>query len=138
VITFTGWEKRENLGRVYRGHDVFVTASTMETQGLVVLEAMASGLAVVGVNKFAVGDIVRSGKNGYLVRPGDYVGMAVKMVKILREVKLKADLGREARKTAEGHDIGETVKKIRNLYLVVMEKRRLANGGEVGAGFAEE
>ncbi|EMO27194.1 glycosyltransferase, group 1 family protein [Leptospira interrogans serovar Bataviae str. HAI135] len=53
-VTFTGFIKREQLPEEYPKYDLFLTASTMETQGLVILESVACGLPAVGVDSFAI------------------------------------------------------------------------------------
>ncbi len=108
--------KRDNLGWVYRDSDVFVTASTMETQGLVVLEAMACGLPVVGVAAYALPDLIKSDENGFLVAAGDEKSMAEGLVKVLQDEQLRKRMGVLARKTAEGHDIEGVMKKTMDLY----------------------
>ena len=69
-VDFTGPIDHKKLRGIYNSHDIFVTASTIETEGLVILEAMACGLPVIGVKKLAVPDIVIHDKNGYVVGPG--------------------------------------------------------------------
>jgi glycosyltransferase involved in cell wall biosynthesis len=49
--------------------DLFVFHSTFETLGLVLLQAMASGKAVVSVDSTAIPEVIDSGKNGLLVEP---------------------------------------------------------------------
>ena len=56
----------DDLPGVYRLGAVFVTASEVETQGLVLLEAMASGLPVVAAQATCIPEIVQDGVNGYL------------------------------------------------------------------------
>jgi 1,2-diacylglycerol 3-alpha-glucosyltransferase len=65
-VTFTGFIPDDELPLVYAACDVFTIASKFETQGLVVLEAMACGKPVVGVNYRAVAEIIQDGVNGFL------------------------------------------------------------------------
>ena len=116
AVTFLGYVSREKLGALYRRSDVFVTASAMETLGLVIVEAMASGLPVVGVNAGGVRDLVVTGVNGYLAEPGDYRGMAKKIVYILREENLIEKLGKNSRRMAEKHDVRKVVKELERVY----------------------
>lgn len=55
------------LCSAYRAMDVFVFASKSETQGMVVAEAMAAGLPVVALDASGVREVVRHGRNGYLL-----------------------------------------------------------------------
>lgn len=57
----------EQLLALYRTADLFVFASKTETQGIVLAEAMASGLPVIAVDAQGSNDIVVNGKNGFLV-----------------------------------------------------------------------
>jgi type III pantothenate kinase len=56
------------LVALYRSHALFVFGAHYEPFGLVVLEALASGLPVVAVNEGGVPEIVRHGETGYLVQ----------------------------------------------------------------------
>ncbi len=59
----------ENTSGFYRALDVFVMASESETYGLVTLEAMASGVPVIGTNRGGTKEILNSGEFGYLYEP---------------------------------------------------------------------
>lgn len=63
----------ENTSSFYRALDVFVMASESETYGLVTLEAMASGVPVIGTNRGGTKEILDSGELGYLFEP-DNIG----------------------------------------------------------------
>ncbi len=115
-VQFLGTIKREKLAKVYASGDVFITASTMETQGMVVLEAMACGLGVIGVKKYALPDLIKDGSNGYLVKPGNYKSMADKMKLMLTSSGLAEKMGREARRTAEKHNVEVMARKLLGLY----------------------
>src|SRR3990170_1721852 len=116
-INFLGMVPRNKLAEIYRKHDVFVTASDMETLGLVVLEAMACGLPVVGVRKYALPDMINSGNNGYLVDPGDWEGMTRFLKIILTDPRLNERLGRQARREAEKHDLTKAVSRLERVYM---------------------
>lgn len=66
-VTFTGYLQGEDLAAAYASADIFVFPSRSETFGQVVLEAMASGLPVVGVYSEGVCDLVQNGETGYLL-----------------------------------------------------------------------
>jgi len=65
-VVFAGFIPDEDLPKAYASCDALVIASTFETQGLVVLEALASGTPVIGLRYRAIPEFVREGKNGCL------------------------------------------------------------------------
>ncbi|MCJ7562284.1 MAG: glycosyltransferase [Thermoplasmata archaeon] len=65
-VVFTGFLPDDDLPTAYASCDMLVIASTFETQGLVVLEAMASGTPVAGIRSRAIPEFVKEGKNGCL------------------------------------------------------------------------
>ena len=72
--------KGEELARAYASADVFVHSSITETFGLVVLEAMASGLPVVARDVGGPSDTVHDGKSGFLVSELDVEGFVGKVI----------------------------------------------------------
>lgn len=71
---FLGFLDREELPEFYCALDVFAFPSPVETQGIVALEAMASGTPVVGANAGALRDTIDDGVTGYHYEPGDLDG----------------------------------------------------------------
>ncbi len=65
-VRFAGRRSYESLPVYYQAADAFVTASTSETQGLVVLEAMASGLVVVAADDPSYYSMISHGQTGFL------------------------------------------------------------------------
>mgnify|MGYP000601288263 CR=1 FL=1 len=70
-IIYCGFQRGKDLARYYASADVFVFPSETETFGNVVLEAMASGLAIVAYNYAAAQMHLEDGLNARLVTPGD-------------------------------------------------------------------
>lgn len=115
-ITFSGKIPNNKLPKYYKKADIFITASTMETQGLVILEAMASGLPIVGVSKFAIPDIVKNGLNGFIVEPTDIKGMANYVDILVKNPKIVEFFGKNGAKIAKQHDLKKTVNKLEKTY----------------------
>jgi phosphatidylinositol alpha 1,6-mannosyltransferase len=84
--------------------DAFVFSSLTETLGLVVLEAMASGLPVIATPAGGVADHLRDGENGLAFPPADVPGMAHAIVRLVMNRRLRDELALGARRTAEGLD----------------------------------
>ena len=92
-------------------HDIFVTASTIETQGLTILESMAVGIPCVGTNYLAIPDAIKENKTGFLFSAFDFIELANKIEWLLKSVSLRKKIGKnsieEARKYSLEHIISE-------------------------------
>ncbi len=93
----------EELPELYRGALFFVLPSDEEGFGLVLVEAMASGLPVVSTDCGGPGEIVVHGKTGFLVPRDDAGAMTRAMVRLLESPDLRRRMGHEARTRAEEH-----------------------------------
>ncbi|KAH6761993.1 sulfoquinovosyldiacylglycerol 2 [Perilla frutescens var. hirtella] len=114
---FTGMLQGEELSQAYASGDVFVMPSESETLGLVVLEAMASGLPVVGARAGGIPDIIpeeQQGKTGYLFNPGDLDDCLSKLKPLLHDQELRETIGKAARVETEKYDWRAATRKIRN------------------------
>lgn len=85
AVVFTGFLAGESLARAYAVADVFLHCSVTETFGLVVLEAMASGVPVVARDQGGPSDIVLHGRTGFLVGPGDVDAFVVATERVLMD-----------------------------------------------------
>ncbi|MDI7209028.1 glycosyltransferase [Leptospira santarosai] len=118
-VTFTGFLKREQLPEEYPKYDLFLTASTMETQGLVILESIACGLPAVGVDSFAIPELIHDGRNGYIAKPFDVKGIAEKAVAILKDPPLYEKFSKESIKISKAHEMTACVDKMEEVYRTV-------------------
>ncbi len=104
-VIFAGFVPDEDLPAYYNAADIAVSASKFETQGLSILEAMASGKPVACRNGRAFAEIVHDGKNGYLF--DDIEGCAEAMEKAfsapreLGDASLRTALDNSRDKSAE-------------------------------------
>jgi glycosyltransferase involved in cell wall biosynthesis len=99
-----GFLERETLADLYADSDLFVFPSATETCGLVALEAMASGLPVIGVDAGGMRDNVRDGLTGRLVAPGDADELVGAVAAVLADESTRYAMGQAARAFAVGRD----------------------------------
>lgn len=124
---FPGYiREKEILSAVYRCSELFLMASTIETQGIVLLEAAASGLPIVAVNATAIPEIVVHGFNGFLVQPGDLKTMAQHISEILSDGSLSDRMRLAGRQIALQHDFEKSVDAHERIYLCVINSARYA------------
>jgi glycosyltransferase involved in cell wall biosynthesis len=105
-----------DLPGIYRIASVFTTASEIETQGLVLLEAMASGLPIVAVDATCIHEVVKDQINGYLIPIGDLNGLADALVGILRNPPKAKKMGVASLSIVQTHSILGSIKKHEKLY----------------------
>jgi len=91
-VEMTGYVDYEDVPAVYRRADIFVSPTYAEGFSNTILEAMASGLAVVSCRSVGVVDCIRSGENGLLTEPGDRGGLAEALRSVLRDQALRRRL----------------------------------------------
>jgi glycosyltransferase involved in cell wall biosynthesis len=116
-VHFTGYVRPSDLPEIYRLANVFVTASEIETQGIVLLEAAASGLPIVAVKATCIPEIVHDHCNGFLINPGDIGAFGEAIHTLLTDPEWAHAMGREGCRIAEGHDIQNTWALHEKLYL---------------------
>ncbi|HWC74848.1 MAG TPA: glycosyltransferase family 1 protein, partial [Gemmatimonadales bacterium] len=92
-----GFLERGKLADVYASADICVLPSRTETCGLVALEAMASGLAVIAADAGGFRESIDDGHTGLLVAPEDATGFAAAVLSLVIAPQRRAELGAAAR-----------------------------------------
>ncbi len=123
-VTFPGFISRDDLPEIYPKYDLFLTASTMETQGLVVLEAVSCGLPCVGVDAYALPELIHDGENGYVVEPYDHIRMAERALEILGNTELYRRFSAHGLKIAGEHELIGCADKLENVYRTIANRKR--------------
>ena len=100
-VHFTGYLSEEELARAYASADIFAFPSDTETFGNVVLEAMASGLPVAGVDRGGVKDTIEPHVTGFRAHPGDPKAFADALLTLIERPALRARMATAARSSAE-------------------------------------
>ena len=112
-VIFTGFVPDSELPRYYAAADAFVIPSKFETQGLVVLEALASGKPVAGANYRAIPEFVKDGENGALFDPADVRGCGDAMERCLERRDAMRDA---ARATALAYSVERCASRLEGVY----------------------
>lgn len=100
-LVFAGKHTGRGLADAYNAMDVFAFASRSETQGMVLAEAMAAGRPVVALDASGVREVLREGKNGFMLpKEATPRQFATKLAKLSREPRLRAAFSASARETA--------------------------------------
>jgi glycosyltransferase involved in cell wall biosynthesis len=105
-IIYCGFQHGEDLARYYASADVFVFPSETETFGNVVLEAMASGLAIVGYDYAAAQMHLEDGLNARLIPLGDREAFITAVCQLVKQPETILRLRRGVRDVALGIDWG--------------------------------
>lgn len=126
-VVFTGRLGYDDVVDAYFDADLFTFASVTETQGLVLVEAMAAGLPVVAVRAFGVSDMVEDGKSGVLVEP-DLEQFALQVVGLLRDDSRRAAMAPVARARAESLSSRATAARLEHEYREVLARHRNRRG----------
>ena len=125
-VIFTGEVKNEEIRHYYKIAYLFTIASTTETFGIVIIEALASGIPVLAVKAPGAVDILTDGLDGLLVdNDNDIEKFANALDKIIREPELRERLSQGALKTSERYSIDIVSERMLNLYREVMEIKNL-------------
>ncbi len=123
-VQFLGPISREKLPEVYAAADVFCIPSTFETQGIVALEAMASGKPVVCADYLALKELIINGKNGEKFNPGDYLACSKKIEKALNNSDAYI---KEAVNTAMRFSPSKVTDKLLEVYSSVLDQEKQIN-----------
>ncbi len=98
-VVFTGW--RTDMERVLAAVDILVLCSQVEGHNVVILEAMACEKPVVGTDVYGINSVIKNGRNGLLVPPGNPERLAEAVLTIIRDPSKGAAMGKKARRCIE-------------------------------------
>ena len=105
TVVFLGEMTRPALAVEYVGAHCFCLPSVQEGFGFVFAEAMAAGLPVVGCRAAAVPEVVVEGRTGLLVAPRSPEALAAALERVLRDDRLRKEMGEEGMRRVEAFDL---------------------------------
>jgi phosphatidylinositol alpha-mannosyltransferase len=115
--TFAGRVSADMLPRYFKTADVYCSPATGgESFGIVLLEAMAAGAAIVASNIEGYRDVVSHGETGILVPPRDPGALADAVIRVGRDESLRGALVGAARRAVERYSWGRVTQEILGVY----------------------
>lgn len=117
-VILSGYLQNELLPEYLRLADVFCRPSLDEGFGISFIEAMASGLPVIGTNVGGIPDIIKDGENGFLLKPNDVFFLSAHLKTLLENEKLQAEFKEKGIQTVqENFDWDIVLPQMKDLYL---------------------
>ncbi len=125
-VRFTGMLSREDLKQVYQNHDILIFPSIWdEPFGITILEAMASGLAVVGTGTGGSGEIMKDGVNALLFPKEDAHACASQLARLIEDNSLYEQIRRQGRLSVEERfEFDRTVGQLEDILQRVRQHKR--------------
>ena len=122
-VFFVGEKPNEIIKEYQAACDLFLFASTSETQGIVLIEAMAAGLSVIAVKSTGVNDVVIDGINGICTE--GYIDKWVNGIKkVICNKNLKDNLCKGAHETAISYSSSNIALIAEKLYGKILNKKK--------------
>jgi glycosyltransferase involved in cell wall biosynthesis len=109
----------DDLPGLYRLASAFITASQIETFGIVVLEAMACGLPIIAANATCMPELVRPYKNGFLVPPNDSAAIAQHILWLLQHPEVADRLSEASYVMAQHYTVSRMIQEVTAIYTAV-------------------
>ena len=121
-VHFTGLVPYDMMPRYLAMADAFVTASVSEVHPFTVIEAMAAGLPILGIQSPGVGDSVQDCESGYICASEDLLEFQTKMVRLISDGEQRRKMGESARKNSAQYAIEHTTQMIIDCYQSLIDE----------------
>ena len=116
--------ERSDTRSSFQDNAIFLAISPIENYlSNSLLEAMASGLAIIATDVGETRNLIEDGVNGILIPPKDPLALATAIISILSNNRLQHELSINSLKTAKQYDISELGKKYVNLYEQILSEK---------------
>ena len=116
-VIFTGYVPDEELARYYRSADLFCAPSIGgESFGIVLVEAMASGLPIVACDIPGYASVIEHGQEGLLVEPKNEQMLAMSLIRVLSDSDLRARMSAAGRQKAPQYSWKLVSQKVLDFY----------------------
>ena len=128
-VRFLGYIANDQLPAYYAAAEIFVAPSIIdrsgdtEGQGVVIIEAMASGVPVVAYKSGGIPDVISDEQTGLLVEPGNTQALSNAITRLLRDTDLRVRLGSAGREHVCRHYTWKTIaKQFMSIFTDVVNK----------------
>jgi glycosyltransferase involved in cell wall biosynthesis len=122
-VVFTGFKTGKDIAEIYASADAFVCTSSTETFGNVILEAMASGLPVIGADAGGIKEIIQHGENGLKFTARDYESLELAMEMIFLDESLRSALIAGSIETVERRSWTHVFSELSKVYESVKHEK---------------
>jgi glycosyltransferase involved in cell wall biosynthesis len=108
--------EQKNIAKILKSSDLFVLPSIKEAFGLVLVEAMAVGLPVIGTNTGGIPEIIENNKCGRIVEPENSNELAKTIIELMDNAPIRQKLAYVGHHHVKKFDVTEMVKKTEEIY----------------------
>ncbi|UCB43561.1 MAG: glycosyltransferase family 4 protein [Dehalococcoidales bacterium] len=124
-VVFVGFASYQDLPRYYKTADIFsVPATGRESQGLILLEAMATGTPVVTTSIPGYAGVVDHGEDGLLVPPRNYQELSQALLTLLNDEKLRQQMGARGKVKSKDYDWKVVSRRLMDFYQRTIDRVR--------------
>lgn len=113
---------RNDLDQLFQISDVFALASHQEAFGLVIVEAMNAGNAIIATRAGGVPEIIQDNKNGLLVEPNNNKDLARALEKLMKNEKLRIELGESALISSQQFSATNMALSYQKIYQITLQE----------------
>jgi len=130
-IRFVGPVSEEELPRYYRSCDVFCAPSTgFESFGIVLLEAMASGVPIVASDITGYRQVLRHEEEGLLVEPENERALAQALIALLQDPHRRRQMGYRGQIRAAAYSWDKISRQVLHFYEEVLRRKKVCREAE--------
>ncbi|MDR3559505.1 MAG: glycosyltransferase [Candidatus Pacebacteria bacterium] len=120
-VKFFGYVDWNEFPKLYQACDIFAVMSTAETQCISMMQAMATGIPVIGANAWGIPEYI-SPECGYVVEPGDYKALADKIIYLFDHSKEMKKMGQGGIEHVKNFSEENIMLKWEKIYQEQLEK----------------
>lgn len=130
-VRFVGPVSEEELPHYYRSCDVFCAPSTgFESFGIVLLEAMASGVPIVASDITGYREVLHHGEEGLLVEPENEQALAQALISLLQDPERRQQMGYRGQIRAAAYSWDKVSRRVLHFYEEVRQRKLVHNEAE--------
>ena len=123
-VHFIGYASNEDLPRYYRTADIFCSpALGNESMGIVLIQAMAAGRAVVASDIAGHRSVVAHEHNGLLADPRNEQGFATTLIRLLQDAELRGTIANTGSETVARYQWSVVTDEVLQVYHSALERR---------------
>ena len=115
-LVFHGYVSGEEKREIFRNSDILVLPSYGEGMPIVIMEAMASGCAIVSTKVGAIPEVIKE-RNGILHEPGDVSALSTALMKLIENKELLSEIKQTNYRESSVYSLDNNIRELCKIYL---------------------